>query len=96
MKSQNERELSTKFKSTLFYCPVQISLLIHIGASSFREGDIDNANQLLPCQQRFERWTRQPPEQQAERRAREPPDKCSTPSSRQSNIVVLPSVPIIE
>ena len=38
MKSQNERELSTNFKSVLFYSLVQIALLIHIGATSFSEG----------------------------------------------------------
>ena len=38
MKSQNDRELSVNFKSTLFYSPVQIALLIHIGATSFRAG----------------------------------------------------------
>ncbi len=65
----------------LFYFGIQIPLLIYIGATSFCEGDMDNANQLLPCQQQLERRTRQPPEQQAERRAREPLDKCSTPSS---------------
>jgi len=52
MKSQNERELSANFKSTLFYSPVQIASLIHIGATSFSRGSlcrVAESSRILLC-----------------------------------------------
>ena len=58
MESQYRRKFSAIVKrgmrsssDGLFYAQVQIPLLINIGATSFCERDIDNANQILTCQQ---------------------------------------------
>ena len=96
-RSKDERKFSAIVQGTssLFYLAFQIPLLIDIGATAFREGDMDNATRIV-----VSRASILPRQQQVERRAREPPDKSDTLSSEswppnwQLNITVSPSVPM--
>jgi hypothetical protein len=71
-KSQDERKSSTLFRSRkrdyLIYEAVQIPLLISIGATSFREGDMCIASQIMASMAK---------NQHIEWQSREPPDKSS-------------------
>ena len=70
--SSTEIFLDRDIQIALFYYAVKIPLLVDIGATAFREGDIDSATvswETILLRQH-----------NAERRAREPPEKCSAPS----------------
>ena len=62
--------LERDFQIVLFYSAVKIPLLVDIGATAFREGDVNSAT--------VSRTAIIPRERYAERRARKPPDKRST------------------
>ena len=98
VRSQDERKLIAKVKSSeserdeLFYA-VQIPLLIHVGATSFRERDMNQASQIVVSMAENFLF---PQEQHVERRDCEPPDKSGEPADTISIAVLPPSWQLLQ